>query len=311
MLPILISLVMAGCSPEPAATTTHALVAYDLDVTDYLPLRLDHQFVPPHEQTGETNCRSWFLVIDTRGRVIIWPDPRRPYGRIVYPISTERLDSLYDRLFAAGMRRFARDVQNHQKEAEELPLIRPDRLAHLSCAPQLRCVIDESYFAIQLDSAKEDPNVAIYQSLMKIIKQLYNETLKQGTPEEVNYVHLTYTDGHRSIGRGETTKRTLVTDGYFMTEGHGTMVFNRSFAKSITTDTQTDLFARLTDAGLFDLKPIKGTPHKSMYGSLTTIEARIAGQKVRAIATPEVTRILQAFERELVDKKPEKDNRTQ
>jgi hypothetical protein len=242
------------------------------------------------------------LVINVEGRAIAWPDPNRPFDRITHEIGPQRLNALYRRVLEAGTDRFSRPLLTHPKAIDALAEIRPDRVRVLPSETEIAGVGDASYFTIGLggrvtdrDPAKDNDTSASVRRSLEIMRPVYDEVLKKGKPEKVDYVRHWHWE---STGRGEIVQYIVVTDGYFAAWDWG-WAGRPSCRKAIAADTQAHLLAELKRTGLFDLKPVRTAPPKTMYGSITIIEARIDGLEIRAIPTPALTGILTRFRRNL------------
>ena len=82
-------------------------------------------------------------------------------------------------------------------------------------------------------------------------------------------------------------------------EEHG-FGFGSDYSQAtISAKTQAYFFAELVRSGLFSLEPVESIamlhPDFPTYDTTITVEARIDGRQIRAIATRELTRLLGKF----------------
>lgn len=282
---------------------TQLLIVYNVNRQPLAGTFLYKSPTEPYASDGSSCC----LVIDGKGRAIAWRDPNQPFDQITRTIGTRRLNRLYRQVSEAGMDRFARPVSIRQEAIDTLRQIRPDRLRVLPSGTEIAGATDASYFTVglgtrvtDLDPAKDDQTLAAVRRTLRIMRPIYDEVLEKGRPEKIDYVRHVYWDGHQSIGRGETVECIVVADGHFAAWGWG-VAGKRSAGEPVCAHTQALLLAQLTRAGLFDLEPLATAPSKTMYSSVTTVEARIDGREIRAVATPAITGILTRFRRNMQD----------
>jgi hypothetical protein len=253
------------------------------------------------------DASSWCLVIDGQGRAFAWPDPNRPFDRITHPIGKDRLNALYQQVSEAGMNRA---YLPHAGAIESLRQIRPDRVTVLPSATEVAGATDAGRFTIGVggrltdyEPARDDPLLAAVRRSLEILQPVYDETLKRGKPERLNYVRYIYWNDFVGIGRAEPNQGFVVGDGQFKTWSGGV---GWSDNRMISADTEKRLLAYLTQAGLFDLKPVTragfstiASPSDAKGDRVAIVQARIDGREITAVVTPAITEILTGFRREM------------
>jgi len=294
-------LLASGCGSVRAQTQpsgVQLLLAYNVNRKPNLK---------PFFEPYVSDDTSWCLVVDGQGRAIAWPDPNRPFDRITHTIGKDRLNALYQQVSEAGMNRA---YLPHAGRIESLRQIRPDRVTVLPSATEVAGATDAGGFTIGVgnrlsdqDPARDDPTLAAVRRSLEILQAVYDETLKTGKPERLNYVRYLYWNDFLASSRTEPNQGFVVGDGNFKAWSGGVAW---SENRMISADTETRLLAHLTQAGLFGLKPVTragfstiASPSDAKGDSVAIVQARIDGCEITAVVTPAITEILTGFRREM------------